>query len=137
MKACRVRPGRAIVDDTLYRYVAANAPEAAYLVGLMNADCLTDAFSESRSSGRDFHLHPWRRIPIPRFDRTEPDHMALARLTERAERTIERWLSELAARSRRLGQVALSTRARELLRTNGIADEIDAVARRVLPRQAR
>ena len=136
MRACRICPGEAIVDSTLYRYVARSAQEAAYLVGLMNADCLTEAFSQSRSSGRHFHLHPWRAIPIPKFDRTKPDHVALARLGERAERLVESWLSGFETQPPRLGQVALSTRARELLRDDGISDQIDVVVRRILPKQA-
>ena len=137
MRACRVRPGEAIVDFTLYQYVARSAPEAAYLVGLMNAACLTGAYSQSRTSGRDFHLHPWRAIPIPKFDRKNPDHVALARLAQRAERLVESWLTELEDEGTRLGQVALSTRARDLLRANDVSDEIDTVVRRILPRQAR
>ena len=127
MRGARVRPGEAIVDDTLYRYIGTSATEAAYLVGLMNAVCLTDAFSQSRASGRDFHLHPWRAIPIPKFDQKKSDHVALARLAERAERLVESWLSDLEDKGTKLGQVALSTRARKLLRANGISDEIDAV----------
>ena len=136
MRACRIRPGERIVDSTLYRYVAGSAPEAAYLVGLMNAACLLDAFSQSRESGRDFHLHPWRAMPIPKFDRKKADHLTLARLAERAERLVESWLSDLEDKGTKFGQVALSTRARELLRANGISDEIDAVVRKILPRQA-
>ena len=136
MRACRIAAGSAIVDATLYRYVAASTAEAAYLVGLMNAACLTKAFSQARTSGRDFHLHPWRVIPIAKFNRNNPEHMVLARLARRSEKLIESWVSELEAQSIRLGQVALSTRARELLRTNGMSDEIDAVVRRILPQQA-
>ena len=137
MRACRVRPGEVIIDFTLYRYVAGSAPEAAYLVGLMNAPCLTNAFSQSRSSSRDFHLHPWRAIPIPKFDRKMQDHVAMARLAQRAERQAKSWLAEIEVEGTRLGQVALSTRARDLLRANGVSGEIDAVARRILPQQAR
>ena len=137
MRACRIRPGETVIDATLYRYVAGSAPEAAYIVGLMNAQCLSQAFSESRTSGRHFHLHPWRAIPIPKFDRKEPDHMALVRLTARAERTVERGLEKAADETRRQSQVALSRRARELLHTSGISEEIDAAARKILPWQAR
>lgn len=137
MRACRIHPGEAIVDSTLYRYVAGSAPEAAYLVGLMNAVCLTEAFSQSRASGRHFHLHPWRAIPIPKFDRKKPNHLALARLGERAERLVGSWLSGLETQPTRHGQVALSTRARELLHDDGISDQIDAVVRKILPQQAR
>lgn len=136
MRACRIRPGEAIVDSTLYWYVAGSAREAAYLVGVMNAACLTEAFSQSRASGRHFHLHPWRAIPIPKFDRKNPKHIDLARLGERAERLVGSWSSGLEAQRIRRGQVALSTRARALLHDNGISDQIDAVVRKILPQQA-
>lgn len=65
------------------------------------------------------------------------NHVALAGLGEQAEKMVESWLSNLEAQGTRLGQVALSKRARKLLHDNGISDQIDAVVRQILPRQAR
>ena len=137
MRACRIRPGDAIVDATLYRFVAASASEAAYLVALMNAPCLSDAFAQSRDSGRDFHLHPWRTIPIRKYDGQNAAHVELAKLAVRAERMAERWLSSPYNPSGRLGQVGLSQRLRGLFREEGVFAEIDRLARRILPGQAR
>ena len=65
MRGARSQTGSFVVDDTLYYFNAASAGEAGYLTALLNAPCLSRAFRESRTSGRDFHQHPWRTIPIP------------------------------------------------------------------------
>ena len=137
MRACRTRPGSVIVDATLYYYVAVNASEAAYLVALLNAPCLTNAFAQSRESGRDFHLHPWRKIPLRRYDGQNSTHVKLAKLTTQAERMAQRWFSSPYNPSSHLGQVALSERLRDLFRSEGLFAEIDRLARKILPDQAR
>ena len=136
MRACRLRPGKAIIDFTLYYFVALNASEAAYLVALMNAPCLKDAFVQSRDSGRDFHQHPWRKIPICRYDEKIPSHVALVELGTKAEEIATSWLSKLAGASVSLGQVGLSSRLRDLLKNEGIFAEIDEIAQKILPHQA-
>ena len=137
MRACRIRPGDAFVDATLYRFVADSASEAAYLVALMNAPCLSDAFAQSRDSGRHFHLHPWRTIPISKYDGQNSSHVELAKLATRAERMAERWLSSPYNPSNHLGQVGLSKRLRSLFQDEGVFADIDRLAREILPAQAR
>lgn len=137
MRACRLRPGDAIIDFTLYRFSACSASEAAYLVALLNAPCLINAFAQSRAGGRDFHLNPWRAIPIRRYDKGNSAHVDLAKLTVQAERLCNVWLSNPESSTGHLGQVALSKRLRELLLEKGIFDQIDRLARKILPRQAR
>ena len=137
MRACRLFQDQLVVDSTLYRLVAGSAQEAAYLVALMNAPCLNDAYVQSRHSGRDFHQHPWRAIPIRRYDGENPDHVALARLVAKAERAAGTWLSNLPpGELNRLGQVGLSERLRGLLHQKQILQEIDRVAQRLLPDHA-
>ena len=136
MRACRFSPGDGIIDYTLFRYVAYNPQEAAYLVALLNAPSLNEAFVQSRSSGRHFQLHPWRKVPIRRFVRGDSRHRALARLTEKAEAVAEEWLSESSSEVARLGQVGLSSRIRALLASEGIFAEIDGIVRDILPDQA-
>ena len=136
MRACRLRPGKEIIDATLYRLNASGANEAAYLVALLNAPCLSPAFAESRDSGRHFHLHPWRRVPIARFDQSNPTHVGLARLTVRAERIAVTWLARPEIQSAGLGQVGLSSRIRDLLHEKGVFAKIDRLARKILPDQA-
>lgn len=138
MRAYRLCPGEAIVDTSLYRFVAGSAQEAAYLVALLNAPCLNDAYVQSRAAGRHFHLHPWRAIPVRRFDKGDPDHVALARLTTKAERTISTWLTNLPPNELNgLGQVGLSARVRGFLHEKKILKEIDRIARNLLPDHVR
>jgi len=136
MRASRFSPGDGIIDYTLFRFVADSAEEAAYLVALLNAPCLNDAFVQSRSSGRHFQLHPWRKVPIRRFDPGNSKHQALARLTEKAEAVTKGWLSGSSSEVGRLGQIGLSSRIRELLSAEGIFAEIDSIVREILPDQA-
>ena len=138
MRACRLRPGEAIVDTSLYRFVAGSAQEAAYLVALLNAPCLSYAYAQCRGAGRHFHLHPWLAIPIQRYDRSDPNHAALARLAVKAERVVGTWLTKLPANKLSgLGQVGLSARVRGLLREKKILEEIDSIVRKLLPDHAR
>ena len=137
MRACRVRPGTAVVDFTLYRLVTHSAAEAAYLVALLNAPSLMSAYAQSRSSGRDFHQHPWRRIPIPRYDGKNEDHVALARLGSKAENIAKRWLTDPNNNAEHLKQVGLSNRLRETLAESDVLPGIDEIVSRLLPKQAR
>ena len=67
MRAARVVPGNTVFGDTVYYWKASSDGEAAFLVGILNAPALRRAFSESRTSGRDFHKNPWRSVPVPRI----------------------------------------------------------------------
>ena len=136
MRACRIRPGEAIVDATLYWFIAPNASEAAYLTALMNAPCLKDAFVQSRSSGRHFHLNPWRYIPVCRYNHAKAGHRKLVSLTRKAERIVESWLKKNIDLSSSDGQVALSMRLRSQLLDKGVFAEIDSIARKILPDQS-
>ena len=136
MRGCRLHATEEIIDSTLYSFVASTPSEAAYLVSLLNAPCLRQAFAQSRESGRDMHLHPWRKIPIRRYDKRNSLHAALAQLAVKAETAVEAWISTTDETSR-LGQVGLSTRVRSLLDGEGIFDEIDEIVRRLLPKQYR
>ena len=133
MRGARSEPGSFVVDDTLYYYNAASAGEAGYLTALLNAPCLSRAFHESRTSGRDFHQHPWRAIPIPRYDAADEMHRELARLCNRAERAAENWLTRQTGR---YGQVAASSRIRSVLDERGISVALDRAAATILPEHA-
>ena len=133
MRGARSQPGSFVVDDTLYYYNAASAGEAGYLTALLNAPCLSRAFRESRTSGRDFHQHPWRTIPIPRHDAADEVHRELTRLCNRAERVAGDWLCQQTAS---YGQVAASSRIRSLLDEQGILTAIDRAAAEIFPEHA-
>lgn len=136
MRGCRSLATEGLIDATLYRFIAPTVSEAAYLVALLNAPCLNDAFVESRESGRDFHLHPWKKIPIRRYDNSNPHHVELTRLTMKAERLIDAWLAS-SDDTAKFSQVGLSSRARSLLEREGVLQEIDENVRQILPRQSR
>ena len=133
MRGARTVPGTAILQHTLHYLVADSANEAAFLVALLNAPCLNRAFVQARTSGRHFTNGPWRTIPIPRFDKSNDLHRRLVTLCRRAEKAADAWLAD---QTREFGQVAASSRIRELLDAMGITGEIDHVARQLLPDQA-
>lgn len=136
MRAARARAGDAVVDATLYWLEVTSEAEAGYLVALMNASCLGEAFAQSKESGRDFHLHPWRKVPIPRYDRTNRRHRRLAELCVAAERTAkQRVVNELAVRPE-LAQPGLSKAIREAVAASKEGREIERIASRLLPDQA-
>lgn len=130
MRAARVPPGTAILQDTIHYFQARTSDEAAFLVALLNAPCLTRAFAESRTSGRHFKNNPWRAIPIPRYDRAVALHRSLATLCKRAERATAAWLASTPST---LGQVATSTRIRQMLAETRQLHSIDIAARALLP----
>ena len=132
MRSARVRPGRSVVNDSLYWHLATGAQEAAYLVALLNASSLQTAFRKARSSGRNFDQSPWRKVPIPRFDPADSRHAGLARLCTEAEAEAEAIRDLLPGK----GQVKVSGEIRSRLVECGIAARIDALAQQLLPEQA-
>ena len=93
MRAARMAPGDAIIDSSVYWFIADSPREAAYLVGVLNAPALTEAFAESRTSGRTYHKNPWRAVPIPVFDPSEDTHRRIADLALRAEELTHEFLT--------------------------------------------
>ena len=136
MRAARTRTGTGFVNDSLYWGVVRTEAEAGYLACLLNAPCLVRAFLETRSSGRDFHLHPWRKVPIPRFDPGNPVHTELADLCWEAEEVAVEMAQGVRKHKPGAGQVAISRAIRARLADDGIFDRIDQLARHLLPEQA-
>lgn len=130
-----------IIDSSVYYKSFEKPEEAAFLVGLLNAPSLRMAFRESRSSGRDFHQYPWRRIPIPVFNPDNDLHHQVAGLTEEAENAaedlIQGILEGLFEGKQPPGQIDLSSRIRDRLNKEGITTRLDGVASRLLPNQVR
>lgn len=136
MRAARTLAGDGFVSDTLYWHVAETKLEAGYLVSMLNAPCLRRAFAESKESGRDFHLHPWRRVPIPRFDRTNRWQVKLAALCEQAEESAQVAMLEAKGLFANAGHSRLANEVRKRLEADGILRSIDKAAARLLPSQA-
>lgn len=137
MRASRTNPGRTIIDSTLYYHLAETTDEAAYLTCILNAPCLRRAFSESRGSGRHFHLNPWHKVPIARYDETDPRHERLAALCPRLEELAAEVVERIRARNPKAGQVKVSSAVRERLEIGPEGREADAIVRELLPEQAR
>ena len=106
-----------MVDHGLYWYRAHTHAEAGYLTVLLNASCLEEAYRDARESGRDFHLQPWHRIPIPRYDRKNSVHREIAKLCTRAERIAQEAIAAVAPGR---GQVARSKVVRDALGADGL-----------------
>lgn len=135
MRAARVARQDEILNDTLYYWKAGNEDEAAYLVALLNAPALGYAFLDARQSGRHFQTHFWNKVPIPLFDKKNKNHLALVKLTIKAEQIIEPWMAD-PTNTQRLQQVGLSKRIRRLLEEEGILDQIDKLTGQILPNHA-
>ena len=129
MRAAHIPEGMAVMDSKIYRRTTDSVTEARYLVAVLNAPALEEAFRVCRTSGRDFHKNPWRSVPIPAWDAGNRAHQQLAALASRAERTVG--TMELPA-----GQVAASRRIRAPLVADGTLAEIDALVRDILPNHA-
>ena len=130
MRAAHIPEGSAVMDSQVYWRATDSVTEARYLVAVLNAPALEEAFRACRTSGRHFHKNPWRAVPIPTWDAGNRAHRQLAALASRAERTVE--AMDLPA-----GQVAASRRIRAQLAADGTFAEIDALVREILPDHAR
>ena len=135
MRATRMESKEHILEKSIYRSQFSTPKEAAYLVSLLNSPCLTEAFAESRQSDRHFHTQIWKCLPIPQFDRQNSDHNRLVELCEEAETAVQKWYDSDPGHTEYSQQTA-SKKIRVLLKGNGIFDQIDEIARRMLPDQA-
>ena len=129
MRAARSTEEMAVMGSKVYRRAMDSVTEARYLVAVLNAPALEDAFRACRTSGRDFHKNPWRAVPIPAWDAGNRAHQRLATLALRAERTV-------GAMDLPAGQVAASRRIRAQLAEDGTFAKIDALVRDILPNHA-
>ena len=83
-----IRDNHAILDTKLYQTECQSDDEAYYLTALLNSDTLTEAAEKFMTRGlygaRDFHKHGWK-LPIPRYDASDPLHARLSDLGKAAE----------------------------------------------------
>ena len=128
LRASRINP-QLLAESGCY-HSTFDIEEAAYLVSILNADCLQKAFQQTRKSDRHFHQHFWREIPIPRFDSSDKNHQKLVNLCHQAEK-IAQTIINYANNS--LGQLKLSSLIKEKIKGVGTMREIDEVARQILP----
>ncbi len=132
--AARVPDDGRILHDTVYYVRCRSRAEARFLSAVLNSEALRSAFLQTRRNGMDFAAHPWKTIPIPRYDGSRPAHRTLSRLAGRAERVAERACAGEAAKSDTTAQARRAVAG--ALREDGVSGEIDAACSEILPRHA-
>ena len=108
--------------------------EAQYLVSLLNAQCLQDAYAGCRKNKTDFETHIWNGVPIPYYNPKERWHKELANLCVEAEDYVSKIIQDLNLNYK---QQKLSRDIKTLLQESGISGRIDEVVKKVLPEQAK
>jgi len=81
--------GDFIANNMLYYWTASSQNEALFLVGILNAESLQQAYRESRQSSWDYHKHFWRKIPIPKFDKNNPLHAEVVKAARACEKMVQ------------------------------------------------
>ncbi|MCC7282028.1 MAG: N-6 DNA methylase, partial [Acetobacteraceae bacterium] len=125
--------GDAICEHKLYWAPVTTPHEAEYLVAILNSEAVRARIQHMQSRGqwgaRDFDKVVWE-LPIPKFDRRNATHTALAEAGARA--------ASLAATVRLPAQHFTRARraVREALAEAGIAREIDTLVARLLDQPA-
>ena len=113
-----IRDNYAMLDTKLYQTGCQSDDEAYYLTALLNSDALMAAAETFMSKGlygaRDFHKHAWK-LPIPRYDASEPLHVRLSELGKTAEQECTAIIANSDIMSKPAGD-AQSREARRLLR---------------------
>ena len=144
--AAIVRDNRAIVDRTLYQTVCKSEDEAQYLTAILNSDELATGakpFCPTNWAKKIRHLekHGWK-LPIPRYDASDPLHVRLSELGKTAEQECTAIIANSDIMSKPAGD-AQSRAARKMLRhewqpTSATAQAIEAAVAELLsdPAQA-
>ena len=86
--ATTIQDNYAILDTALYQTKCKSQDEACYLTAVINSNKLAAAAETFMSRGlygaRNFHKHSWK-LPIPRYDASDPLHVRLSELGKAAE----------------------------------------------------
>ncbi|MDD9827200.1 MAG: hypothetical protein OXU92_02290 [Deltaproteobacteria bacterium] len=80
------RRGDFIANDALYYWTASSQNEALFLVGVLNAETLQQAYREARQTDRHYDKHIWRKLPIPKFDKNNPLHAEVVKAARACEK---------------------------------------------------
>ena len=134
LRAARYLGFKFIVEHACYWLEASSEEEAQYLVSLLNAACLQDAYRECRKSDRHFDTHIWSGVPIPCYDPENSLHKKLANLCVEAEDCVAGFIPNLDLNYK---QEKLSKEIKGVLIQSGISQQIDKVVKKILPEQAR
>ena len=143
--AAIMRDNHAIVDRKLYQTTCQSEDEAYYVLAVINSDGLAGAAATFMTKGlygaRDFEKHGWK-LPIPRYDASDPLHVHLSELGKAAERECTALVANSDIPTKPAGD-AQSRAARRLLRhewqpTSATAQAIEVAISQLLsdPAQA-
>ena len=135
MRSARLPAGESVADSTLFWFAVATQEEAGYLVALLNASCLRNAFKHCRDSGRHFNLNPCRRVPIPLYDKQDKQHHLLAELCTQAEDIAQEISKNKLSEQIDISQIKLSKLIREGLQASETGQEIERIVTELLPEQ--
>ena len=84
LKAARISCEE-VVSSKCYWIICGSIKEARYLVGVINAPNMQDAWRRTKTSNMDFHKAPFRVIPVPRFEAVQPLHLQIAEAVKQLE----------------------------------------------------
>ena len=129
--AAILRDDKAIADYTLFWVSCSNLQEAQYLLAIINSETLADAvnrYTVPNWSGRTRHLqkHLWR-LPIPEFDASDADHVAVSEAGRDAAAGVERELGNLRQRYPRLTVTIARREIRKWLRESAEGKRVEGV----------
>ena len=87
--AALIKDNHSILDHKLYQTICQSEEEAYYLLAIINSNELAARAKPFCTTNwakkiRDFHKHGWK-LPIPRYDPTDPLHTHLSQLGAQAE----------------------------------------------------
>ena len=109
-----------LVNYKIYYIQTKSEEEALFLCGILNADCLLERFRQTKRSDRDFLTHFWKEVPIPRYDKSNKEHVELAELVKHAEKVANKSSPKYKV-------------IKQALQEDGVAGEIDKVVNNIIP----
>ena len=117
--ATTIKDNHAILDAALYQTKCESEDEAGYLTAIINSEELAiraKPFCPTNWAKkiRDFHKHGWK-LPIPRYDASDPLHLRLSELGTTAEQECQALITNSGIMSNPAGD-AQSRAARKMLR---------------------
>ena len=143
--AAIVQDSHAVVESNLYQTICRSIDEARYLLAILNSRNLEEHTAMFMPKGlfgaRHFHKHGWK-LPIPRYDASDPLHVRLSELGKVAEQECAALIADSNIKSKPAGD-GQSRAARSLLRhewqpNSKVAQEIEKAVAKLLsdPAQA-
>ena len=144
--AAIIRDNHAILDNAMFGTVCASMNEAHYVLAIINSTGLREQVEPFRPRGqfggaRALHKHQWK-LPIPRYDPSNPLHVRLSELGKAAEQECTALVANSDIMSKPAGD-AQSRSARKMLRhewqpNSKVAQDIEAAVAQLLsdPAQA-